>query len=54
MESYNKALRTLCSHDKQPYHYHALLKQEALMRLCAKKAQNRLPMHLNETRSEPY
>lgn len=35
MDLYHRALGPLSKHACQPYHYHYLLKQEALMRVCA-------------------
>ncbi len=48
MKLYNEA-RTLYSHGGQPYHYHSLLRQEALMKLCAKQAPDRVLVRLDET-----
>lgn len=45
----NETQRALYSHGGQPYHYHSLLKQEALMKLCAKQAQDRVLLRLDET-----
>ncbi|MBP9729639.1 MAG: hypothetical protein KBD23_05860 [Gammaproteobacteria bacterium] len=40
MNVYRQTLGDLAQYHSQPYHYQYLLKQEALMRVCAKQAQD--------------
>ena len=42
MDLYNEAQKTLCKYGGQSYCYPSFLKQEALMRLCAKQAQDQV------------